>query len=95
MFKYNEDIGGTIMKVIGISMVGGAYHRGKYCPGWGKLAVELDNGTVKEYYVPSKHSNGFDAILKFADESGFDTEQQRKDIDNWVKTGRGVSFDLV
>jgi hypothetical protein len=71
-------------KVVELQMIGGAYHNGRYYPGWGN--IRLDNG--KRLYVGEKESNGWKALLDYADQQGYDIEEMRAKVENWVKTGR-------
>lgn len=71
-------------KVIGVSLIGGAYHNGRYSPGGGK--VELDNDMVM--HIAEAEAIGFQGCLNVAEQAGHDTKQFRRDLREWVKTGR-------
>jgi hypothetical protein len=69
-------------KVVGLTMVGGAYHNGRYCPGWN--TVKLSDGT--QFTVPDS-APGMNGVLDFADQRGHDSTRYRQRLDTWVKTG--------
>ena len=70
-------------KVVGLTMVGGAYHNGHYCPGWD--IVHLDNDT--QFTVPDSAKLGMSGVLDIADQRGHDTKSYRQRLEVWVKTG--------
>lgn len=72
------------LSVVGITMVGGAYHNGRYCHGW-NVAI-LSDGTKR--FVSDTLNGGINRILDYCDSLGFDTAQYRKRLDIWVKTGK-------
>jgi hypothetical protein len=72
-------------QVIGLSLVGGAYQRGRWTPGW--TSVRLDNEEV--ITLPeSQDLLGMLSPLDEMDRRGHDTRRMRKRLDEWVKTGR-------
>lgn len=70
--------------VVGVKMVGEAYHNGRRCPGFGQ--VRFDNGSTM--YVSEANCIGLEGCLNMADNAGHDTRQFRRDLKVWVKTGR-------
>ena len=71
-------------QVTGLRMVGGAYHNGRYSPGWNN--IELDNGQT--IYIPDTNVKGMNRVLDKADQKGHDTTQYRNRLETWVKTGQ-------
>jgi hypothetical protein len=69
--------------VIGWTLVGGAYRRGHYIPGWD--VVKLDDGTQYNVYGNKTAVNG---LLEDADKRGHDTKRMRERTAEWVKTGK-------
>lgn len=69
--------------VTSIKLVGGAYQRGRYSPGWANIT--LADGSTR--FVPEKNSNGFAAVLDYADSLGLPTADYRARINRWVETG--------
>lgn len=70
-------------RVIALRMVGGAYQRGMYSPGWGQ--AYLSDGTTLTTCERQSH---FDAILEVAEQRGHDTTRMRARLEVWVKTGQ-------
>ncbi len=70
---------GKKVSVLSISLVGGAYRNGRYCPGWSE--AKLDNGTTT--YLGGEG----DSAVKAAQEQGYDTQDYEAKLDKWVKTG--------
>lgn len=71
------------MTVRSIRMVGESYRNGTRMPGWGN--VLLDDGTC--LYVPEHESQGFDAIVAYAERHGHDTTYIKSRLAEWVRTG--------
>jgi hypothetical protein len=72
-----------VYKVVGVKLVGSAYIRGVYHPGWGEIRLS-NSQTV---FVSEANSNGFDACLKYARLLGYNTTEYESRLDVWVKTG--------
>ena len=68
--------------VIGLRMVGAAYHNGRRMPGWNEIT--LDSGKTE---TVSNDSLGMDGVLDIADKRGYDTKRYRERLAAWVKTG--------
>lgn len=83
--------GNNRVKVVGLRMVGGAYKRGLWSPGFGQVA--LDTGEVK--YCGELDSQGFDKMCDWADAQGYDTQEQRENLRHWVETGEGCTFQVM
>jgi len=71
------------MTVRSIRMVGESYRNGTRMPGWGNAM--LSDGTV--LYVPEHESQGFDAIVAYAERHGHDTKYIKSRLAEWVRTG--------
>ena len=72
------------MTVRSIRMVGESYRNGTRMPGWG-IAM-LSDGTV--LCVPDRESQGFDAIVAYAERLGHDTTYIKSRLAEWVRTGK-------
>ena len=79
------------MIVQSVTLVGGAYHRGRYVPGNGWL--NFTDGSRQ--FVSDGDAVGFEGCLAVADRFGHDTTQARAHIAEWVKTGVGATFSLL
>ena len=74
------------MIVTGLTLVGGAYKRGHWHPGWSVLTFE-DGST---HIIPDgdKVPKGMVGPLDMADVMGHDTKEYRERLAEWVKTGK-------
>jgi len=70
--------------VVGISLVGSAYVRGRRVAGHG--LVELDSGP--NLYVSEADCIGFEGCLRVAEMHGHETKSFRANLRKWVKTGK-------
>jgi len=70
-------------QVTGISLVGAAYKKGAWMPGW--TTVRLDDGKV---VTLSESKEGMLGPLDEMDRRGHDTQRMRERLDEWVKTGK-------
>jgi hypothetical protein len=81
-------------EVKNLILVGGAYQRGRYLPGWG--VITLVGG--EEIRIPAKDDppseegdpcwfGGFDGLLRWAEDEGYDTTRMRERLDEWTRTG--------
>jgi len=69
-------------KVINLTMVGGAYRRGTYCPGWGTVTLDDDSS----FYV-SEGDAYPNQMLEIAKKKGYSVENMKRRLDVWCKTG--------
>jgi hypothetical protein len=71
-------------KVINVSLVGGAYRKGRYYSGFANAT--LSNGKI--IYVPEEFSKGFKYVLKYVKDNNLaDTEEYNERLNEWVKSG--------
>lgn len=72
------------MKVASVTLVGSAYHNGRYVPGNGW--INFTDGTRQ--YVSDGDAVGIEGCLRVAERFGHDTTECRRKVAEWVKTGR-------
>lgn len=72
------------IKVVNVSLVGGAYRNGRYYSGYGNAT--LSNGKIE--YVPEEFAKGFQYVLKYIRDNDLaDTTEYNERLNEWVKTG--------
>lgn len=69
------------MKILGMQIVGSAYRNGTRMPGWG--IVRTENG--RDLYF-SEDENGFDFMLRKAQELGYDVKSFILECKLWYPT---------
>jgi len=73
------------MKILAqVSLVGGAYRNGRYCPGFAQAT--LDDGSTQ--FLGGEEVKGFDGAVEVCKARGIDTATFERKLDNWVKTGK-------
>ena len=76
--------GAIMATVTNVILVGGAYHRGRKCPGHG--TVRLSNGVSMR--IADSDAIGFEGCIVMAENAGHDATDFRRRIKEWVKTGK-------
>ena len=79
---------GTPRHVVSWELVGAHYWRGRKMPGF--VRVHFNGGGYKWFPEDTPLLVAFDAC----DALGYDTEDARTKLDEWVRTGKGATFSL-
>ena len=74
--------------VIGWVLVGSSYKNGRKIPG--EVRLMLEGGG----WMWFPEDTPIDEALKQADDHGFNVNQAREDLDEWIRTGEGATFSL-
>lgn len=75
--------------VVGWDMTGSTFYRDRRLPG--HVRLHLEGGGWLWFPENTK----LDDAIAQAEDHGFEVTKVRADLDEWVRTGKGVSFRLV
>jgi hypothetical protein len=76
-------------KVVSWTLTGGHYFRGRMLPG--SVLLDLEGGG----HIVRPENTPLITAFDYADTLGFDTAEVRAAAEEWVRTGKGVTFRLV